>query len=209
MVEAIIFDLYGTLTNGQARPEDKIVAEFGLNSSPDYYHFVENVVCGTRYKDEESYLTTLIEKFNLENSDQNRRRLKDIFARDLEGEIVRPETVFVLESLGKEGIKLGLISDLPNPAYDLPRKHGFKRYFVHVTYSYETGLLKPDHRPFVSTLNGVGTTTEETWMVGNSLKFDIVPARELGMRALLLDPEDKNKEYTDKIRNLKEVLDLV
>ncbi len=204
-IKAVIFDLFGTLTNGQANPEDRIVKAFGLDTSEDYSRFVEQVVCASVHKSKEEYIAILMERLRIKDTPNNVEILKNIFVEDLRGEVIRPEAVGVLETLAGRGMKLGLISDLPNEDYDLPRRQGFKHLFGVTTYSYETGVLKPDPRPFQRTLAGLGTTPQETIMVGNSLRSDIEPAKQIGMFAILFDVYNKYPQYSPKISDLRSV----
>lgn len=63
----------------------------------------------------------------------------------------------------------------------------------HVAIAGETGLWKPDAGAFLAVMRRMGTRPEETLMVGDSLHFDIRPARALGMRTCWvggLDPQE-------------------
>lgn len=60
--------------------------------------------------------------------------------------------------------------------------------FDHVAISGETGLWKPDEAAFTAALERLGAQAEETLMVGDSLHFDITPAKRLGMRTAWIAP---------------------
>lgn len=45
-----------------------------------------------------------------------------------------------------------------------------------------TGTKKPDPAHFLFALEALGTKPDETLVVGDSIKRDIVPARKLGLR---------------------------
>jgi FMN phosphatase YigB (HAD superfamily) len=208
-LKAVIFDLFGTLTNGLANPERDVINAFNLNKSTDFYHIVEQAICGTVYEDPTSYLDAVIKKLNLPKGDKTRRKLNIIIKNSLDGEFLRLESVEVLKEVDKKGLKLGLISDLPNPDYDIPAKYGFKSLFDAVTYSYETGILKPSSRVFKSTLERLGTEAHQTLMIGNSLTSDIFPAKQLGLQVCLLDSYNQNPKFNPRASNLKEVLNLI
>ena len=71
------------------------------------------------------------------------------------------------------------------------------------------GAAKPDLKAFLAVLAKMKADPEETVMVGDSLENDILPARALGMKAILLDRFGKYDKLDDpeiiKIGNLKEL----
>jgi len=215
MLKAIIFDLFGTLTNGQANPEKRIVEAFGLPQSPEYFAKVERVVCGTKYFNDPLYFAAIKRELGLERVKGADATLRKIFEEDLAKEVVRPEAEEVLQTLRGEGVAIGLISDLPNPDYyKVLKTAGIQRLFDERVLSYETGILKPNPEVFYEALERLGINpdkpkqVERTMMVGNSPKSDIIPADEIGMRTLLMDPTNKYAPHRFKrIKSLKEVLD--
>jgi len=67
---------------------------------------------------------------------------------------------------------------------------------------------KPDLKAFLAVLGKMKADPGETIMVGDSLERDILPARALGIKAILLDREDKtdiNDASIIKIKSLKEL----
>jgi|SRR3989344_737491 len=210
MIKAVVFDLFGTLTNGQANPEQRIIDDFKLDKSEAGFRYVEGVVCGTLHRSQEDYITCLISCLRLPDNKETRTRLQEIFRADLENERLWPETAIVLGQIKDRGLKLGLISDLPSPDYDFIRQSGLEGFFDTRTLSFETGVLKPDKRVFYSTLGRLGVMPFEAVMVGNSIRSDIAPALEIGMEAILFDPQNRQRHYKGRrIKNIAGVLDYV
>lgn len=219
--EAIIFDFFGTLTKGNCRPEDKIVTEYRLSERENFnYHFVEDVVCGTPcempFTEERrnNYFQTLISRLGLpENSE---KRLRQIFQEDILGEKLVSGTREIIADLKSRGYKLAMVSDLANPDYDLARtRFNFADLFDfrHLSYdpvwvnSLKDGqkVLKPEPAVFKRILNMLETTAKDTLMIGNSLRSDIEPTRNLGMRAILVDYHKKFPNDSDRIESLEEL----
>lgn len=74
---------------------------------------------------------------------------------------------------------------------------------------------KPDKKAFLTVLNKLKTIPEEAAMVGDNLENDIIPARALGMKAILIDRENKipaeiaQDPTIVKITSLKELKSLL
>jgi putative hydrolase of the HAD superfamily len=64
--------------------------------------------------------------------------------------------------------------------------HGIGGLFAHREVSGHHGYRKPDVRLFLRALDGLGVGAEETVMVGDRIDNDVVPARLLGMRTVLI-----------------------
>lgn len=83
-------------------------------------------------------------------------------------------------------IPKGIIS---NWDFTLPQRlEGFFDFkFDLVIGSAIIGFQKPDKRIFESAIRQSGYTPEEIMMVGDSIRLDVLPAAELGMKAFLID----------------------
>lgn len=69
----------------------------------------------------------------------------------------------------------------------------------------ETKFLKPDPRAILVVLKKMKVLSNETLMVGDEIERDLMPAKNLGMKAILIDREDKIKNSPfEKIHSLKE-----
>ena len=70
------------------------------------------------------------------------------------------------------------------------------------------GVQKPDPRAFQTVLKKMKAKPEETLMVGDTLENDILPAQALGIKAILLDRDNKieaGDSAITKITSLKEL----
>jgi putative hydrolase of the HAD superfamily len=131
--------------------------------------------------------------------------------RDASGWVLFPETVEVLETLQKRGLKLGIVSNFDSRVYSVMRALGILHYFDSVTISSETGSAKPDRRIFEAAVRSVDTPPSEVLLIGDSLRDDVEAAERAGLQAVLID---RNARYADmshvrRISDLKEVISLV
>ena len=87
----------------------------------------------------------------------------------------------LLARLRGRGVKLAVISDLP-----VERKLRFLKldsYFDCAFSAEETGYLKPNPEPFLALTERLGLAPGDVLYVGNNYKYDILGAKEVGMRS--------------------------
>lgn len=93
------------------------------------------------------------------------------------------------------GLKLGLLSDFP-PERKLEHL-GLSTPWDVVMCSETTGRLKPDPLPFRQLAERLGASVGRILFVGNSVRYDIVGAKNAGMRAALVSPFRKKGTGAD------------
>ena len=64
------------------------------------------------------------------------------------------------------------------------------RIFDSITDSTRVRAFKPDPAIFRAALRGLGTSADETAMVGDSMSKDLAPAHRIGMRTVWLRSKD-------------------
>jgi putative hydrolase of the HAD superfamily len=95
-----------------------------------------------------------------------------------------PHVRETLDTLRAEGFKLGLLSDFP-PETKLENM-GLAGFWDTVLCSEESGRLKPDPAPFLMLADMMKIRPERLLYVGNSVSYDIIGAKAVGMRAALI-----------------------
>jgi putative hydrolase of the HAD superfamily len=91
----------------------------------------------------------------------------------------------LLERLHARGLRLGLAANQPIAVIERLDRWGVGRFFHHREVSETHGYLKPDVRLFLRACDDLGVLPGECIMVGDRIDNDIVPARLLGMQAVL------------------------
>ena len=100
------------------------------------------------------------------------------------------ETLSILRDLG---IPMGLVTDAwRDQARARLRRSGLSGYFDVVITFEVTGRKKPSHAPFLAALADVGARPGEVILVGDSLRRDIAPCRELGITTAYASYGDAN-----------------
>ncbi len=96
-----------------------------------------------------------------------------------------PDALGVVEELERRGVPTGVVSNAGFDIRTILRHHGFTGLADRTTVSYEVGVMKPDPKIFQAALEMLGTSAEETLMVGDNAEAD-GGATAVGMEFLLL-----------------------
>jgi putative hydrolase of the HAD superfamily len=92
----------------------------------------------------------------------------------------------VLRELHGRGLTIGLISNTERCLASFQSHFALDGLFEVAVSSAEHGYMKPHPSIFQSALGRAGVGVEESVMVGDSLNHDVLGARRLGMRAVLV-----------------------
>ncbi|TCN01863.1 putative hydrolase of the HAD superfamily [Paenibacillus sp. BK033] len=132
--------------------------------------------------------------------------LEDLNGNFSEYAIGYPGLLDMLSELKKAAVKLGMITN--GRAFyqrNKIRALGIEGYFDDIIISEAVGLRKPDPAIFQLSLSNLNVSAAETVFIGDNLKKDMIPAKELGMRTIWKQTAGLN-EYTDMVcDNLAEI----
>lgn len=108
---------------------------------------------------------------------------------------IYPHVRETLAAFKSAGLPLGLLSDFPA---ELKLEYlGLHGYWDAVICSEHTNRLKPDPAPFLELARRMALAPEQILYVGNSVSYDIVGSKRLGMKAALVSsPLRKRRRYT-------------
>jgi len=106
----------------------------------------------------------------------------------------------VLEELRRADLRIAVVS---NGIRDLTEFVAHHRLDVDaIVDSRSHGRVKPHPTIFQAALAALGVTAEDAVMVGDSLEEDVEGARALGMRAILIDREDRHPNLDERLTDL-------
>lgn len=94
------------------------------------------------------------------------------------------DAVPCLESLREAGYRLGVIANQPTSVRAALERDGLVPYFEVWGVSDDLGIRKPDPALFVHALQTADVAPDRSVMVGDRLDYDVVPARQAGMRTI-------------------------
>jgi putative hydrolase of the HAD superfamily len=99
---------------------------------------------------------------------------------------LRPGIAQALDALRQRGLILGLCANQPVAVLERLRRAGIGQYFQNDGLSDVLGYRKPDIRLFLRVCADLKVEPTECIMVGDRIDNDIVPAKLLGMRTVLI-----------------------
>jgi len=103
-----------------------------------------------------------------------------------------------LEELKRRGLPLAIVTDAHNGNALLRlRRTGLAEFFDYIVTYDMTGAKKPAPDAFLLALEKLGTKPPETLLVGDSIRRDIAPAKELGMVTAYAAYGDRNVRSRD------------
>lgn len=233
MIKAIIFDYGGTIDSRAEHWSEVIYRGWkaaGLDIDKDLFR--QCYVYGERFieanpqmiKPDYDYYETMHRKIKAElecleeKTSQKLPNLEDtaIMAAkycDQFAAMCVEEAKPTLEKLAKK-FPLALVSNFYGNVENVITAYGIRKYFQFVIDSSDVKVRKPDPHIFAIAIDRFGTKPEETLIVGDSLKNDILPGDTLGCPTVWI----KGKGWTDKddavahepmIKSLPELLPLL
>jgi FMN phosphatase YigB (HAD superfamily) len=207
MVQAILFDFWGTLVENGVIPSPARQVRYFLRLNIAFHEFV----------------TTFEESFML----QKHATLKDGFDAVSAAFSINPppfvvekcigmwnknmllakpfpETIAILEELKKK-YKLALIANTDNFSLDpVLDKFDLRKYFDVIMLSYECGHLKSDTKMFDEAVKKLGVKKKDCLMVGDSVESDMAGAEKAKIASVLIDRRER-LTYEKKIKTLNEL----
>jgi HAD superfamily hydrolase (TIGR01662 family) len=96
-----------------------------------------------------------------------------------------PETLNILK---EAGFSLGVASNRTRPYVELLESLGLEAYFEFALAAGEVNIWKPKPGIFLHALERLGTSVKETLYVGDNYYADVLGARGVGLKAILIDP---------------------
>jgi HAD superfamily hydrolase (TIGR01549 family) len=228
MIKAVFFDFYNTLASYYPPREDVYInssRELGINlqakdlfnslSAADIFYRNENSrsPLDKRAPEEQikfyvEYITRIVGGAGAQiNRDQALKILTKI--REYKWEFkVYDDAIPTLNTLKKRGLILGLISNVAQDMESTYEKLGLQPYLDFKVTSAEVGFDKPRPEIFLAALKKAAVRAEEALYAGDQYQIDIVGARGVGIKALLIDRNDYFTDITDcsRIHSLAEVV---
>jgi HAD superfamily hydrolase (TIGR01549 family) len=99
---------------------------------------------------------------------------------------------------------IGVISNFNSTLKDILNQF-FGPVFKDILVSEELGIAKPKVGFYQKALDVIGYDVKEILYIGDSVKLDIEPARQLGIKTLLIDRDDFYQKSNCKINSLTEI----
>lgn len=137
-----------------------------------------------------SVYEVFFDELALEPSNGLGDRLYETFS-DMGNYRLFPDVMPAIDSLEAAGCSLGVVSNFEAWLDDLLVSLGLGETLPVRVISGIEGIEKPDARIFELALERSGFEAADCAYVGDSIEFDVDPARELGMHPVLIDRRDR------------------
>lgn len=233
--KAIFFDFGGTLMCTESdhvahlHMMKDIIQRYNLLASPkdmvikyNSYLFTKEMTlidndleekCFTSLRDssKKAFIGVLSE-YNILPSNEDHHWFKGIYFENHKKYVkLFPETIGIIKHLRNHGsIHIGIISDIDNDFQDFQfNVLGIKEMFDSITTSEEVRSYKPEPKIFQIALNKAGCQAEESIIIGDSYKRDIIGGTNMGMTTIWINKFSGNNTKNDKadfiVKDLKEI----
>lgn len=145
------------------------------------------------------------------NQQQYRRAVLAFHSPFIETARAASGSIEVLSEFSKSGIALAVLANSPIPGFchdATLERVGLLPFLKARVYSYDVDLRKPDMRVFQLLLTQIGAQPASTVMVGDSDRLDLIPAKNLGIRAIKFDIRTEHKPGVSNWTQLSTLSDL-
>ncbi len=186
MIKLIAFDLWKTLVHKEASTK-KMLEKTGSNIPHEkFVKIFEESVETEMWKSEYEAYKNLCGRMDVELTDYNIDLLRKIRSEAEDNLKIYDHSVPMVKKLRGMGYKIGVISNSSVFGIEKVRKKtDLLNYVDYPLFSYEIGLIKPDLRIFQELLRRADCKPQEAVMVGDNPTDDVIPARSIGMNAIL------------------------
>ncbi len=233
MIKAVFFDWFNTLAHYEPSREElqsQVLQEFGIHVSPqqitrgmmvaDRDYFEENAVSPVRKRspEEQAKIYTRYQKIMLTEAGVNIPAEPDILLKIMKRSqqlsqrmkfALFDDVLPILQTLKQQNLTLGLLTNLDTDMKPICRDLGLEPYIDFTVTSGEVGADKPKPPIFLAALQKAKVNPSETVHIGDQYQSDVLGAKGVGIKPLLLDRYDQYPKINDcpRIHSLAEVTD--
>ena len=112
-----------------------------------------------------------------------------------------PGALETLKIIRDRGVRLALVTNGNAEAQRRKiERFGVGAYFEYVLIEGEFGVGKPDERVYRHALERLGARTEEAWMVGDNLEWEVAAPQRIGIFAIWMDSRGRGLPESTNIR---------
>lgn len=215
-IRVVIFDLANTIIENREgfNPRNETQALLGLPSQQHVRNLLYTLSADQPGMTSDEFSLALVKRTKGKVDAQLVDAVKQIFLYNNQCLQLRPDALFVLSVLRSYGIKLGLLSNCTPFARLFVDDLKLNEYFDTIVLSSDVGYIKPDPRIFMLTMNRLCARPEETCVIGDKVKTDILGGTLVGCKTILLEIHSRKVVVNPKlpvyaiIRSLSDILTL-
>jgi HAD superfamily hydrolase (TIGR01549 family) len=211
LVEAVLFDLWGTLARNVREPGPmQVLAEaLGIDADPAWRRRLERGMMLAPAAGIEGALRQIEARTGLRVADDAARQRVLARWRDAERDVALfPDALPALASL-RPGFRLGLCSNTQSFGLGFLARAGVWERFDAAALSFEVGAVKPHPAIFSTLCARLGVSPDRALMVGDDPVADVAGARAAGLRAIRIDRAGARGAPGESIESLAELRDRI
>jgi len=116
---------------------------------------------------------------------------RSFFEPEIKSWVLYDDTISTLSTLRDHGYRFALVSNSRShwAVVEIMKRLKIDHYFQTILTSASVGLRKPRPEIYLRAINILGSSSDSTVMIGNSLEIDVLGAKKLGIRALHVERE--------------------
>lgn len=215
-VRAMIFDLANTIVEYKEgfNPRNEIQTLLGLPSQQHVRNLIYTLSADQPGMTSDEFSTAIVKRTKGEVDPALVEEIKNIFYYNNQCLKLRTDALYVLNTLRQKGVKLGLLSNCTPFARTLVEDLNLGNYFDTIILSSDVGYMKPDPRIFILTMRELCSTSEETIVIGDKVKTDILGGTLVGCTTVLMEVRSEEARLSPKlpiyavIKSLSDILHL-
>lgn len=224
MIQTVFLDAGGVLVNPNFDRVALVLGRHGVEVSGEALRNVEPMAkrdledpAFIRSSDDDSrglvYFSTVLRRAGIAVDDRVRRALAELrgyHAANNLWETVPVDVRPFLARLRDRGLRRVVVSNANGTLHAHFDRLGLTPYFDAIFDSHVENAEKPDPRFFEIALERSGSEKATTVHVGDFHEIDVIGARRAGLRAILFDPADVNRDRDcERVRTLDELATLL
>jgi len=229
MIKAVFFDLYQTLVHYDPPREEleaKVLKDFGIDVSPAalarpmvvadefIYNEIARLPLSGRSTEGKMALYAEYQGILLREAgiEYDRKIITSLLGAMMQSRmdlVLFDDVMPLLNDLKGRGLILGLISNIEQDMTETLTKLELPSWLDTIVTSLDTGAGKPRPEIFQEALRRAGVQPSEALYIGDQYQVDVVGARGVGMKGILIDRNDYYGDDIDcpKISSLAQVVD--
>lgn len=188
-IEALVFDLYGTLVHLDDTAFQKGIVRRVEAPRREWAEFLRDVLVVRPFVGREAFVDAVLERFPARaglDPGVVRTEALELLDRELASARPEPAARALLGFLRRRGLKLGLLTNSGSPFREPFERSGLADLFDAAVFSCDLGAKKPVPESYRAVLAALGVEPGAALMVGDSLANDVEAPAALGMRTLLV-----------------------
>ena len=217
-IKAVLFDLYGTLVYVINEVSDDEASEYlfnrGYEISPQqlkaawlFVSMVDYPRYG--YRDWNSFLKRVFWRLGVKVDEKTLTEFRELSRKSRN--VLYPEIREAVSKVKSYGFRTAIVTTTPHFFFE-EAIEPIKKYFDFICTGYEARCDKSNPRMYRKVLEVLDVKPEETVVIGDDLRYDILLPKKLGMHTILLDRkmERQNVDIPDAVvKDLREAVKIV